>query len=768
MVQATMSRPSSESSPIGPDLVPFAPVIWLAWSDGSLTPDEILALRERLIAAGVDARTRTLVEEWLDPDAPPSSAALERLLEASREAAGSTANRPHADLASLGEALATPGSSAARSVRRALEGVGDSLGVVDSEATRAILPDRAAPPAEPVAAAFDVAAMHGFLDAYQSDLRESLLERLAAPEFEAVPHHDFAAYRQRVLEWCRLLAADGYGAIAFPHEFGGEHDAARAIVAFETIAYHDTSLLVKFGVQFGLFGGSIWLLGTRRHHEQWLASVGTLDLPGCFAMTETAHGSNVRDIETTATWVPETREFEIHTPNRGAMKDYIGNAALHGRMATVFAQLITGDEKHGVHAILVPIRDDDGNPLDGITIEDCGAKEGLNGIDNGRIAFDRVRVPRENLLNRFGDVAEDGSYHSPIPGAGRRFFTMIGTLVAGRVAIAAASLSTSKVALTIAVRYAARRRQFGPEGRPEIPILDYRIVQHALLPRVATAYVLDTAITDLIRRFAERSENDAQEVEALAAGLKAWASRFAVGTMQVTREACGGQGYLGVNRIASLRADTDVFTTFEGANDVLLQLVARSRLTNYRERFGDLKLWNVVRWIGGRAVRSIAERNPVATRRAGTEHLRDPDFHLAAFSYREERLLASLANRLRARIGDGTDSFDALNQCQDHAIDAALAFIERHILERARAAIADAAPGLTATLDRLSALFALTAVQRDAAWYLAKGYLEAGKTEAIRDEIAAICAELRPDAVRLVDAFGIPDALLPPIARTDD
>ena len=744
-------------------LIPFAPVIYLAWSDGTLTADEMQALRQHLANADVSTAMRAHIEDWLDPEAPPGPAALERLLEASRSAAGTVSGRPPGNLAELGEALASASAEAgaAGPVRRALEGVEATLGVVDTEATRSLLRDRQEPVGEAAdEPAFDVGTMHALLDGYHADLREALLHRLSQADFAYVPQHEIAAYRQRVLEWCRALAADGYGAIAYPHEFGGEHDAARAIVAFETIAYHDTSLVVKFGVQFGLFGGSIWLLGTRRHHEKWLGGVGTLEVPGCFAMTETAHGSNVRDIETTATWVHETGEFEIHTPNRGAMKDYIGNAALHGRLATVFAQLVTGGERHGVHAILVPIRDDDGVPLEGVTIEDCGAKEGLNGIDNGRIAFDRVRVPRENLLNRFGDVAGDGTYNSPIRSAGRRFFTMIGTLVAGRVAIAAASLSTSKSALAISVRYAANRRQFGPEGRPEVPILDYRVVQHALLPRVAAAYMLDFAITDLIRRFAERSETDAQEVEALAAGLKAWASRYAVGTMQAAREVCGGQGYMAANRIAGLRADTDVFTTFEGANDVLLQLVARSRLTDYRERFGDLKLWNVVRWIGGRAVRTITERNPVVTRRADQEHLRDPEFHLAAFAWREDRLLASLATRLRARIQDGTDSFDALNECQDHAIDAAIAHVERHILERARTAIEEAEPSLRPTLDRASALFALSAIHRDAAWFLTKGYLEAGKAEAVRDEIAGLCSELRPDAVRLVDAFGIPDALL--------
>ena len=140
-------------------------------------------------------------------------------------------------------------------------------------------------------------------------------------------------------------------------------------------------------------------------------------------MTETGHGSNVRDIRTTARYDPKSRGFVVHTPNAEDRKDYIGNAALHGRTAVVFAQLEVDGERHGVHALVVPIRDARGNHLPGVRIEGCGDKLGLNGVDNGRIRFDHVRVPRTALLNRFGDVGPDGTYSSPIPDPSKRFFT---------------------------------------------------------------------------------------------------------------------------------------------------------------------------------------------------------------------------------------------------------------------------------------------------------------------------------------------------------
>src|SRR5690606_35259259 len=224
------------------------------------------------------------------------------------------------------------------------------------------------------------------------------------------------------------------------------------------------------------------------HHERWLPDILSLKVPGAFAMTEIGHGSDVAALATTATFDADTDEFVIHTPFKAAWKEFLGNAALHGRAAVVFAQLITKGVTHGVHAFYVPIRDEQGELLPGIGSEDDGLKGGLNGIDNGRLHFTNVRVPRTNLLNRYGDVAEDGTYSSPIPSPGRRFFTMIGTLVQGRVSLSGASTVAAKAALAIAITYGSQRRQFtAASDTEEEVILDYQRHQRRLLPRLATA-----------------------------------------------------------------------------------------------------------------------------------------------------------------------------------------------------------------------------------------------------------------------------------------
>jgi acyl-CoA oxidase len=343
---------------------------------------------------------------------------------------------------------------------------------------------------------------------------------------------------------------------------------------------------------------------------------------------------------------------------------------------------------------------------------------------------------------------------------------MLRTLVVGRVSIASASVSAAKVGLTIAVRYADGRRQFGPEGAAEVPILDYPAIRRELMPRLATTYGLHFAVRRLQARLADPAESDSPEVEVVAAGLKAYASETCVSTLQAAREACGGAGYMAENRFAALKADTDVFTTFEGANLVLYQLVAKGLLTRFREEMGDLSLRGAIRYLAERAETALSELNPVATRRDEEEHLLDPEFHLDALGYREERLLRSAAMRIRARLDDGMDSFQAVVECQDHLVSLARAHVEHLVLQAFTDPVARApTPALSEILRATSALYALSCLERDRAWFLEAGYFEPVKARAIRAQVASLCAELREHALVLVGGFGVPSEVLPDIAK---
>jgi acyl-CoA oxidase len=607
----------------------------------------------------------------------------------------------------------------------------------------------------------DPGALTTVLDGRWAELRGRLRDRMTATKLADSYDLDRETHRAQVLEQLRELVASGHPKLGFDREYGGEGDVGGSVVSFQLLGYGDLSLMVKAGVQWGLFGGAVQMLGTRRHHERYLPGIMSLDIPGCFAMTESGHGSDVQHLRTTATFTDGG--WVIDTPDDDARKDYIGNAARDGRMAVVFAQLVVGERSYGVHAFLVPIRDETGKPMPGVRIEDCGPKAGLNGVDNGRLWFSGVRVPREALLNRYADVAEDGTYSSPIESDGRRFFTMLGALVRGRVSVAGSAGSATQRALTIGVRRAETRRQFArPGSDEEIVLLDYLAHQRKLLPALATTYALHFAQEELVAMLhevhsaAEPDERAQRVLESRAAGIKAVATWHATATIQAVREACGGAGYLAENLLPGLKADTDVFTTFEGDNTVLLQLVAKGLLTDYRDNFADLSPLATARLVAEQLMGAVLERLPAP--KLGSPALFDRAWQRDLFADREQHVLAGLARRLRAAASSDADPFDVFNDAQDHVLLAGRAHIDRLVLDAFVAAIDGCADASAkALLERVCDLHVLSNIEADRAWYLEHGRLTPPVAKKVVAEVNALCKELRPHARTLVDAFAIPE-----------
>jgi acyl-CoA oxidase len=607
-------------------------------------------------------------------------------------------------------------------------------------------------------------------------MRATMTEELFRPHY--TPNTVIA--RTKVAEQMRIMAAFGVAADNFRKEHGGTGDVGAAITMIEMLAMSDLSLMVKAGVQWGLFGSAIENLGTERHHEAYVKKTISLELRGCFAMTETGHGSDVQSVETTATYDAGTEEFVIDSPTPTARKDYIGGAAQTATMAAVFAQLITTEDgepvNHGVHCVLVPIRDADGNDLPGVTTSDCEYKGGLPGVDNGRIVFDHVRVPRVNLLNKYGDVAPDGTYSSPIDNPNRRFFTMLGTLVRGRITVGGSAGAAARVALDIATRYALQRRQFSAPGEDtEVLIMDYLVHQRRLFPLIARSYALQFAQNELVSKChdvqtADSPDADEQrELEARAAGLKAANTWHASRAIQEAREACGGAGYMAENRLIGLRGDTDVFTTFEGDNHVLTQLVAKELLTAYAD---DIRSMSPVEWVRF-AANTVGERvrkrtaaeaimQTIIDARQDSEEegsLFNRGTQVTMFEEREDYLLSSVARRLQGKSKEMSE-FDAFNAVQDHVLHAAGAHIDRIVLEAFVAGIDSCEDeDARALLELVCDLYALSVIEDDKAWYIEHGYLSTGRAKAVTRGINDRCRKLRPYAETLVDGFGIPEPL---------
>ncbi|KAJ8366113.1 hypothetical protein SKAU_G00149440 [Synaphobranchus kaupii] len=526
----------------------------------------------------------------------------------------------------------------------------------------------------------------------------------------------------------------------------------------EVICTADAATGVKMGVVCGLYGGAITNLGSPEQTEKWYWPVTELEFTGMFAMTERGHGSNVRGILTEARYDPTSQEFIINTPCNDAMKMYIGNA-MKGNYASVFAQLILNGECQGPHCFIVPIRDQQGAMYPGVQAIDMKHKEGLHGVDNGILVFNSVRIPRENLLGKFGSVSPDGTYHSPIQNKSRRFNAMLAALTPTRLALTVQAMAAMKLGLIIAVRYSHSRRQFGPKDQEEVKIIEHQTQYLRLMPHLAAALALT-----FTTRFAGEMLDDAlfhgrdlmsrRTLQALIAGLKAYSTWQNLACLQDCRECTGGMGFMMENRIPALKCDSDVFVTFEGDNVVMLQVVVRELLTQYTRQFESGAMFGLLKnW-------SSSASDSLRTSFLGfsVDKVGDLVFLLKAVSYRERVLQRSLAARLYTKVEKNKNEFfGAWNSCLHHVTCLALAHIHRVTLEQFALAVQACRVKADQTLlSKFCLLHGTSLVYQERAWYLEHRYLTPSSSRMIRTQLLDLCKSVKDDSLKVVSDFNIP------------
>lgn len=611
------------------------------------------------------------------------------------------------------------------------------LDVISRQVTSALMPDDGM--------SVNTQQLFHYITADNLELRQRIVEFLKDDMYRPNYYQSLMEFREQTLQRLKKFANQRFfdvrDYVQNPRQF---------MAALESLAWCDYSLAIKAGVHFTLCGGTICKLGTKKHHDKYLDGMNDLSLPGCYGMTELAHGSNVMSIETTATYDAATQEFVINTPRNEASKFWIGGSAQHGKICTVFAQLTVGGKWEGPHIFVVRIRDDAGNIMPGIRIRDNGPKMGLNGVDNGQMWFNSVRVPRDNMLDKFASVDAQGRYSSSIPKVSQRFGTSLAGLTTGRIVMAQGAVDACKQGLTIALRYSASRTQFGDR-----PILDYVTHQRRLFPGLATTYALQFAVNDLKNAALGSADGrtppaDSKTVHLLSSGLKAASTWTRVEVLQACRECCGGMGFLAANKIGPMRTDMDVDTTFEGDNTVLMQQLARGMVEAARSGQGMTAVASHVDLAGG-----VTD-----------------DKLLALLTAREQLLTAQVVAGIRAASGGDADADAPLDAELDRAVTMSWARVERTCLQAALTAAAAAPPQLRSPLALLARLYGATRVERGAAELLAGGALRAEDLAAARSAAMASMARLGANggalALQLCDAFGIPNHLLQaPIATGD-
>ncbi|KAM6221805.1 peroxisomal acyl-coenzyme A oxidase 3 [Rhynchocyon petersi] len=574
----------------------------------------------------------------------------------------------------------------------------------------------------------------------------------------------------------------------FEYNFLGTEDILQTplkiVALISCLGMYDWSLGAKYFLDTMVFASAIFSLGSDRHLK-YISRIFSMEIFGCFALTELSHGSNAKAIRTTAHYDPHSQEFILHSPDFQASKFWVGNMGKTATHAIVYAQLYTpGGGCHGLHAFVVQIRDPKTLlPLPGVMVGDIGRKLGQNGLDNGFAMFHEVRIPREDLLNRTGDVIPEGTYITPFKDDKQRFGASLGSLSSGRVIIIGMSVTNLKLAVSIAIRFSATRHQFGPTEAEEVPVLEYQMQQWRLLPYLAAAFALDHFSKSLFLELVEfqqgllRRERTAQqadlgrEIHALASAGKPLASWTAQRGIQECREACGGHGYLAVNRLGELRDDNDPNCTYEGDNNVLLQQTSNYLLHLLASRVQDGARFQSPL----KSVDFLEAYEDTLGQQLTVPNAQDSweaTMTLDAYRWLVCYLLRECDQKLTREKNSGHKDFDVMNNCQVyHCRTLALAFMELTVAQRFHDFTQHPSipTSLRGVLGRLSALYGLWSLSSHMAVLYRGGYFsgeQAGKM--VEMAILDLCSQLKDDAVALVDVLAPPDFVLDaPIAKAD-
>lgn len=542
-----------------------------------------------------------------------------------------------------------------------------------------------------------------------------------------------------------------------------EYDSSLSKIVMTIIGQFDNALCTRLLVHIFLYADSIRALGTDKHNEAIARAYSFKDY-GSFGLTELGHGSNADGVELTATYIKETREFELNSPTPTSAKWWIGAVGKTANMSTVFAQLYVGGESQGVHVFLIPIRDlDTHEPFKGVVCGDCGPKGGSDAIDNGFLLFENYRVPYDSLLDRLGQVTQDGKYRSKIKSKKKRFSAMLAGLARGRISLLSGVGVLLRHALAAAIRYGAVRKQF---GTPERPVLDYQLHRVRLSIHLAKAFAIGLAselacslhsrYRDIIRD--DPLSNESDEMHCILSAFKPICTWWAMKGIQECREACGGQGYSAYSMFGRWRACCDVNLTWEGDNNVLLQQAARFVL-KVAQRVLQGKRINTpyLAYLNMDSSVVYSLKAGDVTISSLKENLLFP---LACLEYRVNLMLHKTIARMTDSM-QSRDSTDAWNHSQVfYLAELAKSFGEAVILQQFYEAVqrtAAKSPLNGYALSRLMQLYAFSIINDNLILFREREFFTATQGNMITDLVIELSEEIGNSAVNIIDAISLDD-----------
>lgn len=584
----------------------------------------------------------------------------------------------------------------------------------------------------------------------------------SGPVFDNTEFKDYRSYEERFVDTI-ARAAEAVQVIRDPKNRKFMMNHMGGGVRMEQM--FDTG---SMGIHFTMFLTFIKTNASKEQQAMWLEGAQEARYFGAYAQTELGHGSNVRGLETTATFDKETDEFVVHSPYLTSLKWWPTGmyACTHG---VVFAQLIIDGKNYGMHGFMVQFRDDQGNLMPGVEVGEMGPKINADNTNIGYARFTHLRIPRFNMFAKYQQVTKDGEYIAPPRSLSKfRYISMMQI----RMMIVGWSFKDLSKAATIAIRYSCVRKQGFKDTTAEISaggtaeenrVLDYQVQQYRTFKALAISYCfywnaiyvaaylgrIQATIASGTEQERDAAAEEMPELHATLSGLKVWSTMWAHEGIEDCRKACGGQGYLRSSGVCDLSPNFAEPATVEGEQVIMSLQVARFLMKSVDDQQAGKKLYGSVEYLNDQPLKKITMKNW----KGQTETL------LALMKDRANRVAKRLSAKFKAASASGLPFDKALNSVALIGYKAAECHSAYIFTRNNYSSINEMVPdeNIKAVLIKLLDLVMLTSIREHAGDWAGSGCLDDEQLDLIDQRINEVLGEIRPDAVSLTDCFGYPD-----------
>lgn len=334
------------------------------------------------------------------------------------------------------------------------------------------------------------------------------------------------------------MADLGFLGAPVPEKYGGAGmDYVAFMLLIEELSRGSSSVRTTVSVQTSLSETSLLWFASEEQKQKWLVPLAKGAKLGAWALTEPQAGSDAGGLQTTARLDGDGDQWVLE-----GQKRFISNGSI-ADLIQVYAREPGTSGHEGISLFMVP-KDAPGFK---VTNVETKTKLGLRASPTADLAFERCRIPRENLIGKHGDGWSQA----------------MKTLNSGRIGIAAGAVGVARAALEAAVKYAKERKAFGR------PIGDFQLIREMI---AQSALEIDAARLLTLRAAQMRDLGLDNTLEVSMAKL--FGAQMAQRVTDWAIQVHGGYGFSGDFDVERYYRDARILGLYEGTNEIQKLIIA--------------------------------------------------------------------------------------------------------------------------------------------------------------------------------------------------